>query len=212
MRAIKYILLISGIILITACAPWVSVIVAPDNFSDVKKQFDTFLFGSYNIDMDQAIYLDFQGPEPDLLINRIYTHPFAPGKTDYFIIPIPSGEHFIRSVYYTFGPEYDGYYPNYPLYFESYRWGWGFHRWRFYYYYPYPDTYYYYPARALPYPFLMNLDKGKIYYIGRFILTNNRFSVENRFDEDKNSLLASFQYNTNGYLELSRSEFSNLLK
>ncbi len=218
MLKLKFFFIIpSVLILFLSCTPWVSVVVEPENFVSLKTQFDTFLFGSYSIDADEGIYLDLRGSEPDLLLNRVYTHAFAPGKVDYFLIPIPSGIHNVRAIYFSYGPEEYGYEPyyypyDYPYGITVFRWGWGFHHFRYYYYEPYPYVYYYNPARFYRYPFVMNLDKGKIYYFGRINLTNGKFYVENRFDEDKNALQDSFQGDTNAYLELSRSEFSNLLK
>jgi hypothetical protein len=214
MLRLKNILISGAMLVLSACTPWVSVVVAPDNFAKIKSQFDTFLLGSYIIDQDYGIYLDFQGAEPDLLLNRVYTHAFSPGKPDYFIIPIPAGSHFIRTVNFSYEP-YDRYGdgPYYPYDYGVYGWMWGSYRFRYYYFYdPYSYYYYSYPPRIFPYPFIMNLEKGKIYYIGRFILTDNNFMVENHYEEDRNALQATFLFDTNGYIELTNSVYTNLLK
>ncbi|MGA2142221.1 MAG: hypothetical protein ABSG94_07330 [Brevinematales bacterium] len=196
--------------LIYACTPWVSVAVEPENFPEVKAQFDTFIFGSYNIDADQGIYLDMKGAEPDLLLNRVYTHAFSPGLTDYFLIPVPAGNHFVKSIYFTSGPEYTVEDPE--PYYPAWGWGWGFRHFRWYYYEPYPYVYSYNPVKIYHYPFAMTLNKNTIYYFGRIVLTNGRFLVENKFDEDKAALIESFQGSTKSYQLLSGSEFRNLLK
>jgi len=201
-------------LLLYSCTPWVSVAVMPENFIPVKHQFDTFIFGSYTIDADQGIYLDMKGAEPDLLLDRVYTHAFEPGKTDYFLIPIPSGNHFVRSVYFTEVPDYSQYYypDEYVVSGWGWGWGWGWPHYHVYYYEPYPYGYPGNVVKLFRYPFIMNLERNKIYYFGRIVLVNGKFSVENRFDEDKSALEDSVKSDTNAYLELSRSEFANLLK
>src|SRR5271157_2758496 len=89
---------------LTGCTPWVNVVVQPENFTTVRSQFDTFLFGTYVLDNDEGIYFDLHGLEPDLQLNRVYTHPFAPGQPDVYLIPIPAGTHLLRSIYFTSGP------------------------------------------------------------------------------------------------------------
>lgn len=215
----KYLLSSGLILLLTGCMSWLYVTVKPDNFLSMKSKYDAFLFGTYIADSGQSIYLGLNWNDPDIHLNRVYYNTFSHYSTNYFLVPMPAKAYSIKSVYVIDGPytDFDPFFYNGPHFFVSYFGEFGPEGFYWGYYGNYYGDYYsqrfhYYPEQDYPYSFNMKLEKGKIYYFGRITIINGRFSIENRYDEDKALMLSSFRINPDSYDSLSNSDFVNLLK
>lgn len=189
MKKILSILFAAGtLFLLVSCADRPATFVRPDNFLTVQAKYDTFIFGTYQLDTDQKLFIDFNGPDRDLLLNRAANYGSVKGVLNYFLIPMLPRSYAINTAYVVDAMTED--YGSYPS--DE----------------PAPS----YQTKSFPYPFQMTLQKGKIHYIGRFIISNGTFSVADQLTDDKALLLSKFTTSPAAFSNLSQADIIDLKK